>query len=371
MTLRIITVCLALALWHSSAGALTITRGPYIQDLKPDSVTIAWRTDTASDGRIDYGTTTSYTHNVGNGSLVTQHAFTIIGLTPATTYYYKVSSGGGSVSSADSSFRSGKGAGYNTFTFVAYGDTRTDIASHTLVANRVAAIDPEIMIHVGDLVYSGDSTSGWDPEFFAPEQAIIARSCVFPAIGNHEGSGGNYLTYFYLPSANSGTERYYSFDYANAHFIALDTWGTPYTAGSVQYNWLVSDLIANQSKQWIFVYFHHPPYSSGAHGSDLNVRTHLSPVFEQYPVDLIFAGHDHDYEHARAGGRDYIVTGGGGAPQYPVGSNSWTVISEKTLQCCRIDITGTMLQFQAVRPDGSIIESFTLGSAAVDDWTLY
>jgi acid phosphatase type 7 len=356
---------------HTTALALAITRGPYIQNVTPDSVTIVWRTDTASDGRVDYGLTSSYTHYRTNSTAVTQQALTIIGLMPATTYHYKVSSGAGTVSSADLTFRTGKGPGYDSFTFVAMGDHNSLPAAHTEVANRVAIIDPEIIIDVGDLVYNGDSTSGWDTEFFTPQRAVMSRSCLYPAIGNHEGSAGNYLNYFILPSANSGTERYYSFDYANAHFIALDTHGSSYAAGSAQYNWLVSDLTANQLKPWIFVYFHHPPYSSGSYGSDLNVRTHLAPVFAQYPVDLIFSGHDHNYEHARAGGRHYIVTGGGGAPLGAVGANSWTIKSESTLQCCRIDVSGDTLQFQAIRPDGTIIESFTLASAGINDWSLY
>ncbi|RLC63774.1 MAG: hypothetical protein DRI01_04615 [Chloroflexi bacterium] len=120
----------------------------------------------------------------------------------------------------------------------------------------------------------------------------MKASTLFPALGNHELNHANYFDLFYLP----GNERWYSFDYGNAHFTCLQIDGfADYSIGSEQYNWLEQDL-ASTNQTWKFVFFHFPPYSSASHGSDLNVRAALQPLFEEHDVDIVFTGHDHSYE---------------------------------------------------------------------------
>ena len=49
---------------------------------------------------------------------------------------------------------------------------------------------------------------------------------------------------------------------------------------------------------------HQPAMStSGADGADLGIRQNWMPLFYQYGVDFVLAGHDHDYE------RSYLVRG--------------------------------------------------------------
>jgi 3',5'-cyclic AMP phosphodiesterase CpdA len=72
-------------------------------------------------------------------------------------------------------------------------------------------------------------------------------------------------------------------------------------------------------------FFHHPPWSSGEHGSQLAVRREFGPLFERYGVDLVLTGHDHNYERSKpmrgsevasapTQGVSYLVVGSGGAP---------------------------------------------------------
>ena len=42
------------------------------------------------------------------------------------------------------------------------------------------------------------------------------------------------------------------------------------------------------------------------------VRSDLVPLFEKYDVQMVFSGHDHDYERGTVNGIKYVVTGGGG-----------------------------------------------------------
>lgn len=83
----------------SASDSVTVdTTGPVISGLAATNIThvaadIVWTTNEASDSRVDYGTTSgSYTNSASNGSPVTSHKLTLTGLSPATTYYYQVTS---------------------------------------------------------------------------------------------------------------------------------------------------------------------------------------------------------------------------------------------------------------------------------------
>jgi hypothetical protein len=83
-------------------------------------------------------------------------------------------------------------------------------------------------------------------------------------------------------------------------------------------------------------------------------------AFEFYNVDIVFNGHDHSYEHGKVRSVNYIVTGGGGAPLYDIGQSWWTIHSEKTYHYCLVSVDQMELNFQAKKPDGSIIDSFII-----------
>ena len=109
---------------------------------------------------------------------------------------------------------------------------------------------------------------------------------------------------------------------------------------------------------------HRPPYSSGAHGGieNPNLETHLVPLFEQYGVDMVFAGHDHHYERSYKSGVYYIVAGGGGAPlrranQTP---NPYQQHAEMTYHHCTIDIDGATATMAARYNDGTVFDSVVM-----------
>ena len=52
--------------------------------------------------------------------------------------------------------------------------------------------------------------------------------------------------------------------------------------------------------RWKIAYFHHPLYSSGdRHGSEVDLRAQVEPLFIKYGVDVVFAGHEHFYERIK------------------------------------------------------------------------
>jgi PKD repeat protein len=100
----------------------------------------------------------------------------------------------------------------------------------------------------------------------------------------------------------SGTEAYYSFDYANIHFVCLDSYETDRSVNGTMMEWLQADLALND-QPWVIAFFHHPPYSKGSHNSDtevelIDMRQNALPILEAWGVDLVLTGHSHSYERS-------------------------------------------------------------------------
>lgn len=141
----------------------------------------------------------------------------------------------------------------------------------------------------------------------------------FPTLGNHDWyalekcpvrGGLPYVNYFDLP----GNERYYDFIKGPVHFFALDSdVHEPHgnTRFSFQYKWF-KERVRRSTAPFKVAFFHHPPYSSGDHGS----QTDLQWGFAALGIDVVLAGHDHSYERIEKDGVIYLVNGLGGARPY-------------------------------------------------------
>jgi hypothetical protein len=148
---------------------------------------------------------------------------------------------------------------------------------------------------------------------------VLRNTVLWSTIGNHETAQATtistfpYLDIFTLPQAGeaggvpSGTERYYSFDYANVHFLCLDAMTSGRTTNTAMFNWAMNDL-QTTTQEWVIAFWHHPPYTKGSHDSDaesdlIAIRQNWLPVLESYGVDLVLSGHSHCYE------RSYLLKG--------------------------------------------------------------
>lgn len=336
----------------------SIVVGPFIQNTRLNSILVIWETDIpTSNNEVRWG----LTRDLGNVSSEKYefffqnqnlHNVRLDGLIPSTKYYYKVISD--SIESKIYSFYTTFERN-NTVRFIAYGDTRgvwDNWQYASIVANKIEEHKPHFVLHSGDLVHDGINQSQW-VDFFSISR-FVHNSTLYPVLGNHEDHGTPYFRYFSLPH----NERWYSFDNGPIHFIGLDS--NPRNALKLfQLLWLIRDLRKN-NQPFTMVFFHHPLYSSGNHGSTLYLRWLWKPVFERFNVDIIFNGHDHDYERGRVKGINYIVTGGGGAPLKDVGRSWWTIYSEKTYHYCLITANQSKLTCQSIKPDGSIIDSFMI-----------
>ncbi len=350
------------------------------------SVTVAWVTKGKDDTRthtVKYGTGPGdYTahgdgssHQIPNELFGYVHEVELTSLEPNTRYYYISGDKFGGWSS-EYTFTTAPD-GPRDFTFVVVGDMGVTAAA---IQNlyQMRSEDPSFVLHAGDLSYANGFTPIWDI-WFEQISPLAANALYMPSIGNHEDEPdlgvSSYLGRFALPN----NERWYSFDWGNTHVVSLDT-ESPYTEGSEQLDWLEEDLAsasANPEIEWIVVFFHKPPYSaSPAHGSNLSVRQYICPILEYYGVDIVFSGHDHTYERTypiRGGvvveedldeydnpeGTIYVVTGGGGAALYEVGTDYWTAYAESVHHHVKVDILAEgSFHLQAISKDGRILDEF-------------
>ena len=251
-----------------------------------------------------------------------------------------------------------------SFTFVAYGDTRSNREAHVSVLRAIERENPKLVINTGDLVGKNTDTL-WDYYFedICAKTGVGQNIPVYSSPGNHE-KGAMYYENVLMPHNNpANSPAYYSFDYGNVHFISLNS-EIPYDSSSNQFRWLLDDMQSESARKATFkiAYWHRPPYSSGPHGSDMKTRSVLCPVMEANSVDIVFSGHDHAYERTKAiNGTTYVVTGGGGAPLYEFKTeNEWTAYKEKTYHLCLISVEGKQLKMFMIRPDGEKRDSLTI-----------
>ena len=293
-----------------------------------------------------------------------QHALRLSGLESGRNYCYEVTQGEQRITGR---FRTA-GAADEAVRFIVYGDSETEPEStgkHALWSLPGADLDvrrylvdqstgyaenitvmlrrqPDFVAIAGDLVESGGEQRDWD-EFWRQNSRLAASIPIVPALGNHEyyGGPGEFGAYSNTASRRAiakfktyfETGSYYALDYGPLTLIVVDgNNGVPeksqsdtnwYLSGedgggvapawntsSAQMDWLERELAsAQRDKQFTFVMFHAPPYSSGIHGKPPGLaQAHnfasgrplqaLTSLFLRYGVDAVFNGHDEMYEHS-------------------------------------------------------------------------
>ena len=332
--LLIVTVLLIGAAGGARAGE--ITRGPILQDIRLDGVVVAWEGYDFSGALVAYGQT-SLEESSAPATCVGVHCFaTLSGLPADSDYLYEVRDGSG-VLSEPGSFRTAPDWP-RPFSFLVFGDNRSDAAAHSMVVDMMLADDFDIVMNTGDMVSSGEIEEEWDV-FFGIEAELFRSRPFYPAVGNHEEDDGAIPIVerlFHTPSVSSGSGEmsYYSFDYGNVHFVVIDNfvhvnpWYLCILQGKMydncftaeQESWIHDDLAAAAADpdiDHVFIFVHEGPYSSKENRTGSAAMRELLPVFATSKVRIVFSGHDHLYEHGVTGnGLHYVVTGGGGAPLY-------------------------------------------------------
>ncbi|MCX6059312.1 MAG: metallophosphoesterase [Chloroflexi bacterium] len=268
---------------------------------------------------------------------------------------------------SDSAFQTGN------IVFAVIGDFGEAGQPEADVANLVKAWNPSFIITVGDNNYPNGAVSSIDENIGQYYHQYIfkyngkygdgsAVNQFFPALGNHDwdqNNGRQQELYFTLP----GNERYYDFIQGSAHFFVLNSNVTEPEGADVnskQAKWLKKALAASTSK-FDIVILHHPPYSSGRHGS----TTRMQWPYKSWGADAVLSGHDHLYERILVDGLPYFVNGIGGAESLYRFEN---VIPESKFRynldygAMRVEANNQTMKFQLFSRAGVLVDEYTIGN---------
>lgn len=351
-----------------------IIDGPYLQNVTPNSINVSILTTKKTSSRVEYGLTTAY----GNQVIVNwpqseftgeddyySYRFNITGLSANTVYHYRIVNDS---YYSDHTFRTAKTG--TSCKIAVYGDTQNTYY-HNLVATSIDYQSPDFVLHVGDLSNDGTDIEQWNDVFFAPaNDDYLSHIPFFSVCGNHDVNGFNdiYRKLVTLPENSDTPERYYSFEYANALIIGLDSF-LGLTDTSPQYLWL-ADKLANNTQTWTIIFCHVPPISAtDLNKRDDNFRNYVIPLLENYDVDMVFSGHVHNYEHNLKDGIHYIITGGGGdvVSSYTIFDNTYLVNVDNQSHHCLLDISGYELVCKAINTSNQIMEQFTINKSSIPE----
>lgn len=239
----------------------------------------------------------------------------------------------------------------------AVGDVGTGDREEIETAGAMAALPGrpyDALVLLGDNVYPAGDPARLDATVFEPFGAVLGGGAdLVAALGNHDVQNGNASGQV---EALGMPGRWYTWREGPAVVIVLDSTRADDPA---QRAWL-EDSLATTDATWRIVALHHPPYSAGWHGSSENVRAAFEPLFIRYGVQLVLAGHDHDYQRSEpVDGTTYVVSGAG-AKTRPTDRASFTAVSWSTQHFVDLQIWPDRLEGQAVAQDGLVYDRFEL-----------
>lgn len=307
----------------------TVDRGPYLNIGTSSSMIVKWRTTQATDSKVYFGTAPGNLNQIiTKPEFTANHEVKLTGLNPSTIYYYAIGCTGTTLTAQSNTtyFKTSPIQGTKGhYKFWAIGDAGmgddNQRNARTGMMNYISNSHIDGWIWLGDNAYDNGYDSQYQSNVFSNNtyENELKRYVVWPAPGNHDynnhipfSPSPAYYDIFTLPTAAeagglaSGTEKYYSYNYGNIHFIVLDSYDEGRNTTDPMAQWLVNDLATN-NQPWIIAYWHHPPYTKGSHNSDnsnfldgelVDIRQNIIPIIENGGVDLVLNGHSHSYERS-------------------------------------------------------------------------
>ncbi|MBI3880418.1 MAG: metallophosphoesterase, partial [Verrucomicrobia bacterium] len=318
-----VTTSAAVSITVTNVATVRVQRGPYLQSATTSNLVVRWRTDVNTDGRVVFGTNLAQLTLTNRDSLSdTNHSVTLTGLLPATKYFYAVGHSGALLVGGDTNYffvtPPPPGTPKPSRIWV-IGDAGTATTNQTNVRDAYYAFAgtnrTDFWLQLGDNAYNSGTDAEYQAGVFNIYSNLLRNSVTWPCLGNHDTAQATtftdaypYFDIFTFPTNGeaggvaSGSAHYYAFDYANVHFVCLDSMTASRATNGPMATWLRLDLQAN-TNQWLIAFWHHPPYTKGSHDSDtetelVEMRTNFLPILESYGVDLVLSGHSHVYERS-------------------------------------------------------------------------
>ena len=382
--------------------AFTTSRFPYVQNVRNDSASILWATFEPGVGMVEYSSDgVNFTSVVAKSQAFSrldtnatqnfvQYRTDLTKLSPSTDYIYRVTVNGQDISAAGATrFRT---AGPGPFNFFSFGDSGWGLADSTqqfqfIIAQRMIAENPALVIHTGDLAYNPSGTfDSYQRNYFNYYAASMSSVPFFPCPGNHDyevPSAAAYLAVHAVPTDGVPAQdrgRYYSYDWGNVHFVSIDSiqsLAQAVNGSGPMLQWLDNDLRSTR-QFWRVVYFHYPPYATGPNENDppsFYARQYLVPILEANGVQIVLSGHEHSYQRSQPIrkstivspnlGTNYFTSGGGGALLYPAPDKPMVAFRQSVYHYLRGEVRGTGITIRSIRYDGAEVDSYTVAPSPV------
>ena len=308
---------LAVVLYGSYAF---VERQPYLQKVTQNSIVILWQTPKSEVGCVVYGDSEKELCEEDGSKY---HRVEVNGLEPATSYRYKVNAKSLKIDNDERYFTTLNPDKNLKQLIWVLGDSgkankaQAEVRDAMLKHLGEREIDTWLML--GDNAYRSGTQENFRDGLFMPYKETLKREVLWAVIGNHDARRWAFYDIFEFPVAGesggvaSESEKYFSFNNGNVHFVLLDSETEDRDADSEMATWLQKDLAAN-SQLWTIALFHHPPYSKGSHDSDsyydsrgrmVDMRENFLPILEKYDVDLVLVGHSHVYERSLLSHKHY------------------------------------------------------------------
>ncbi|MBI5486088.1 MAG: metallophosphoesterase [Deltaproteobacteria bacterium] len=379
----------------SAHRAVGFVKTPYLMDPRADGVTVAWETSIPTAGAVLFGSAGVFDRRTAHPAVcATHHEVRIDGLSPGIAYPYAVELAAcappwpgaaddevaaGAVDAGDAA-EAGEGspargpvlalsgtlraapAPGTPFSFLAYGDSRSNPRKHSAVVAAMTSLEetlPAFVINTGDLTRYGDDYDAWNEEFFGPTAPLLADVPIVPVFGNHDSLDESWYEWFALP----GNESWYSFRAGDVEVFVLSAYAR-LNVRSEQTEWLAAALAASDAP-WKIVSVHQPLRSCALsrerrHSAD-SLSDILTPVLAAGGVRLVLSGHDHLSGRSRDhDGFVAVTTGGGGAGLYDVRVTGEDESCAKAYHFCIVDVTLPSLRVRAIDTEGTLLDDFSI-----------
>jgi acid phosphatase len=201
-----------------------------------------------------------------------------------------------------------------------------------------ATLGSRAIFSVGDNFYENGVQSATDPEWRTSFEDIYTASSLqipwYVALGNHDYRGVPQAQLDYSKSSPRWRmpNRYYRVSGSqmgapyvdffvidtspmvhkyreNVHSVIAENVATQDVDAQLQ--WLDRELDTSEAP-WKIVVGHHTIFSGGSgHGDTPETRQLVEPLLQQHGVQAYIHGHDHDLQHIRRSGVDYLCCGAG------------------------------------------------------------
>jgi UDP-2,3-diacylglucosamine pyrophosphatase LpxH len=288
-------------------------------------IAIVFRTPNPTVNTLQWGVSGNTSQVILEEKPARHHWIQLTPLEPDRQYFYSVNN------DKAAEFRTPPSSG-KPLRFAAAGDShfgnRASNNKYTgsmLDKIRDPAHQYSMLFILGDLVDLGFTDKLWKQAFSAMSVCTSSIPAYY-VIGNHDTLFGGlnlYQDYLCQPSANDnkGLCQWKRIDCGKVHFLVLDLEWELKLYTPEQQKWLHEQLESIPARDWCIVMSHTFYYCSGSimygwqwYDNPKTIEA-LTPLFEQYDVDLVLSGHKHHSEILQKNGVTYVVMGSfGGSP---------------------------------------------------------